>query len=799
MTPVSTRTSHDSRTGTAATVQPDESARLAAPGGAESIDPVLKDIARLAAQFCGAPVGVISMIEAGRLPHRATFGISATESGLENSPCDVPLTNPGVYVIRDATKDPRHAPDGIRLGQQYFRFYVGTPLITAAGAAIGTLCVLDHQARTLDRAQADALLILARQVIARLELNTKLQKLEQQARTRQRADQALNLERNFVSAVLDTMGTLVIVFDTAGRVVRFNRACEIVSGSSFDELVGRPFWEKLVPEEDIPETIRIFSDICAGNVPTEFENRWVTGEGLKRISWTGAALRDAHGEVSYIVSTGIDITAQREAQETLIESEARYRQLIEGSLGLICTHDLDGVMLTVNTHTAASLGYDVEEMIGVRILDFMPEQDQARFETYLSDLMEHGERQGLLHLNDRAGETRVIAYRNKLIHVPGRDPFVLGHGIDITEKTRAEEALRIANRQVSTILESAGDGIVSLDPEGRITLINHAALEMLGYDSTDEILGYDAHALFHHSTREGTPIEIEDCHIHNSIDQSTTTRVSDEVFWRKNGTMFDAEYIACPQIDEGEPVGTTVLFQDVTERRALERMKDEFIATVSHELRTPLTSVRAALGLIAGGALHARPEKTQQMLDVAIGNTDRLVSLVNDILDLERMSAGKMQMHREDVRIDELLQRAADLQHSSVQKTGIQFRIDAEPITAFVDSDRILQTLTNLVSNAIKFSPPGSHIRLIVRATGPNEVHVCVMDEGRGIPADKLETIFERFQQVDASDSRMMGGTGLGLAICRSIIEQHGGRIWAESTAGDGARFHFTLPRLAGK
>ena len=767
------------------------------PAGANVPDPALDEIARLAAQLCAAPVAVISMLENGQLHCRATFGVPVTEAGLSKLPCDVALANPGVYIMRDAAAELGHSPDGIGIGGQYFRFYAGTPLIMPDGAAIGTLCVFDHPARTLDRSQADALLILAKQVITHLELSAKLQTLEQEARSKQRVDQALNLERNFVSAVLDTMGTLVIVFDTAGRVVRFNRACELLSGSNFEQLAGRPFWERLVPEEDIPETRRIFAGICAGNVPTEFENRWVTHGGLKRISWTGTALRDARGEVSYIIATGIDITAQREAQETLMESEARYRQLIESSLGLICTHDLDGVLLTVNAHSARGLGYEVDEMIGASIRDFMLEQYRPLFDEYLSELLHHGESQGLLYLNDRSGDTRVIAYRNRLIHVSGRDPFVLGHGIDITEKTRAEEALRVANRQVNTILESAGDGIISLDPDGRITLINHAALEMLGYDSPDEVLGHDAHRLFHHSTADGTPIDMRDCHIHNSIAQLTTTRVSDEVFWRKNGTFFDAQYVACPQIDEGYPVGTTVLFQDVTERRALERMKDEFISTVSHELRTPLTSLRAALGLIAGGALHARPEKAQQMLDVAIGNTDRLVSLVNDILDLERMSAGKMQMHFSDVRIGDLLQRAADLQHSTVQKTGVQFRIDAEPVTAHVDADRILQTLTNLVSNALKFSPPGSQIRLIARANGPNEVLVGVMDQGRGIPPEKLETVFERFQQVDASDSRMMGGTGLGLAICRSIVEQHDGHIWAESASGEGASFYFTLPRFA--
>jgi signal transduction histidine kinase len=141
-----------------------------------------------------------------------------------------------------------------------------------------------------------------------------------------------------------------------------------------------------------------------------------------------------------------------------------------------------------------------------------------------------------------------------------------------------------------------------------------------------------------------------------------------------------------------------------------------------------------------------------------------------------------------------LLRRAADLQHSSAQKAGISFRVEAESLTLWIDEDRILQTLGNLIGNAIKFSPRGSDIILRAQSLTAAEAVLSVEDQGRGIPQEKLDIIFERFQQVDASDSRDMGGAGLGLAICRNIVRQHGGRIWAESTVGKGSTFFFTVP-----
>jgi signal transduction histidine kinase len=271
-------------------------------------------------------------------------------------------------------------------------------------------------------------------------------------------------------------------------------------------------------------------------------------------------------------------------------------------------------------------------------------------------------------------------------------------------------------------------------------------------------------------------------------------RIRDDVFWKKDKTSVPVEYVASPIMDEGKIAGMVVAFQDVSERRRLDKMKDEFISTVSHELRTPLTSLRASLGLISSGTLDKRPEKQKQMLEVAIGNCDRLVRLVNDILDFDRVEKGGMPLVRVVVPAVDLLRRAADVEHEAAAKAQITFRFDAPPITVYADQDLILQVLSELVSNSIKFSPPQTIIKLGAVSSGQDEVCLSVEDQGRGISKEKVEMIFERFQQGDASDSRALGGTGLGLAICRRVIQQHGGRIWVESELGKGSKFFFTLP-----
>ena len=215
-------------------------------------------------------------------------------------------------------------------------------------------------------------------------------------------------------------------------------------------------------------------------------------------------------------------------------------------------------------------------------------------------------------------------------------------------------------------------------------------------------------------------------------------------------------------------------------RSDLDTLKDEFISTVSHELRTPLTSIRGALGLLSAGLLGNVDPKAQNLLRIASSNTERLIRLINDILDLERMESGRAPLSLRRCSIFDLAREAVDSMTGMADAAEVRLelasRTGRDAIYFDADSDRILQVLTNLLSNAIKFSPPDSVVLMEIDAHAESLL-VKVVDHGRGIPADKLEKIFDRFQQVEASDASKRGGTGLGLAICRSIVQQHGGTV----------------------
>ncbi|RQH45459.1 PAS domain-containing sensor histidine kinase [Okeania hirsuta] len=311
----------------------------------------------------------------------------------------------------------------------------------------------------------------------------------------------------------------------------------------------------------------------------------------------------------------------------------------------------------------------------------------------------------------------------------------------------------------------------------------------------------------------------------NSDSQLTTTlkkgivcQVTDEFFQRRDGSHFPVEYVSTPILEQGKIIGAVVTFKDITERQAVEQMKNEFISVVSHELRTPLASIHGALALLKSGLLNQAPERGNRMLNIAIANTDRLIRLINDILDLERLHSQQVTTLKQTCNIAELMLQTVNEMQPIAEEAGVNLSVRTVDTKFWGCPDKLIQTLTNLLSNAIKYSPKGTTVWLTASKQVINRNHtissdnftstvktkclysyqvlIAVKDQGRGIPADQIESIFGRFQQVDASDSRQKGGTGLGLAICRSIVQQHQGKIWAESTLGEGSTFFVALPIL---
>ncbi|PSB30030.1 PAS domain S-box protein [Stenomitos frigidus] len=319
-------------------------------------------------------------------------------------------------------------------------------------------------------------------------------------------------------------------------------------------------------------------------------------------------------------------------------------------------------------------------------------------------------------------------------------------------------------------------------PERRFLDVNTSFLKMSGC-SLEEIIGYTAPEL-----DLGVPQETYSTAIQQLLE--TGSLYNQEVEFRTKSGEARIVLLSIELIDLSGTQCVLNIINDITERKQLE---NEFISLVSHELRTPLTSLMGGLYLLGSGQLGTLTPKGQNVLNIATTNTERLTRLVNDILDLERMKAGKMSVQPVACNAADLLLQAADAMQAMAEQA--QITLVTAPLTAtlFVDPDRILQTLTNLLSNAIKFSPGGSTVWLSAQLHA-DHIQIQVQDQGRGIPPDKLQLVFDRFQQVDQSDARQKGGTGLGLAICRNITEQHGGKIWVESVFGQGSTFFMTLP-----
>ncbi|MBI2378220.1 MAG: response regulator [Deltaproteobacteria bacterium] len=246
----------------------------------------------------------------------------------------------------------------------------------------------------------------------------------------------------------------------------------------------------------------------------------------------------------------------------------------------------------------------------------------------------------------------------------------------------------------------------------------------------------------------------------------------------------------------GVPEAILESMSDVTHRMAVERMKSEFVSTVSHELRTPLTSVRGSLRLIEAGAAGPIPEKAATLVKIAHANSERLIRLINDLLDLEKIESGQLELSLMSVDANVVVARSMEATVGMAQQLGVEILASLpDSLQVQADPDRLIQALTNLLSNAAKWSARGQVVRVTASLHRPGWVRFAVTDHGPGIPAEKMSLLFARFQQLDSSDARQKGGTGLGLAIAKAIVEQHGGEIGVQSEPGKGSEFWFDVPR----
>ncbi len=366
--------------------------------------------------------------------------------------------------------------------------------------------------------------------------------------------------------------------------------------------------------------------------------------------------------------------------------------------------------------------------------------------------------------------------------------------LNLKSVSQANAAAQEKEARLRAIVDNAGDGIITIDQQGRIETFNPAAARMFHY-LPQQVIGEDIRLLmadeFHaDATQILSKFAEGKMRPGSRIGLDITAR-------REDGSTFPAELVVSEMRMAGQR-GFNGIVRDLTEQRRMEQMKSEFIANVSHELRTPLTSIRGSLGLLASGTLGALTPQGSALLDIANKNCERLVRLVNDILDIEKIESGNMPYRMSTQCLLPLVQQAIGAtQHFADEfKVGLALAHDADDASVHVDADRMVQVIVNLLSNAAKFSPTGGRVAIGLRAV-PGRIRLSVADAGPGIPEEFRSRIFQKFAQADGSDARRKGGTGLGLTISRTIVERHGGIIGFTSS-GQGTEFHVELPVMPG-
>ncbi|MDJ0705646.1 MAG: PAS domain S-box protein [Leptolyngbyaceae cyanobacterium MO_188.B28] len=501
----------------------------------------------------------------------------------------------------------------------------------------------------------------------------------------------------------------------------------------------------------------------------------------------------------------LELSERKQIEEALRVSQARFAGILGIAGDAIISIDKSQRITLFNQAAEQIFGYTADEVLGRPLDLLLPEQFIQAHRRHVVDFSQSEGK------SRKMGERREIFGRRK-----GGEQFPAEASIsklelgnekiftvilrDVTERKQAEVALESLIHQNELILNSMDEGLCGLDLQAQITFANLGAAKLLGY-SVDDLIGQSVNIILSPASVDADPNLSDTSPIYASLTDGEVHQVKDALFWRQDTSNFPVEYASTPIREKGKIVGAVITFQDISDRQIVERMKDEFISVVSHELRTPLTSIHGSLRMLASGLLNDQPDKSQRLLKIAADSTDRLVRLINDILDVERIESGKVKMAKQSCWVAKIMTQAANTMQTMADKAGITLSVSTLSAQVWADPDRIIQTFTNLLSNAIKFSSPGGTVWLtseLVKQTSNGErgeyVLFSVRDQGRGIPAEKIDTIFERFQQVDSSDSRDHEGTGLGLAICRSIIQQHKGQIEVESELGKGSTFYFTLP-----
>jgi PAS domain S-box-containing protein len=613
----------------------------------------------------------------------------------------------------------------------------------------------------------------------------------------------------------------IISKDLDGTITTWNAGAERLFGYAAHEVLGRPI-AILLPPDRLEEESRILAELRAGRRIDHFRTRRVRKDGsLVEVSVTISPLRDEAGEVVGASKIARDITAIIRAEQALKASEEKFRSVFESAVVGVGRISLDGRFIEVNAAYADILGYSREELLALRFVDI----------THPDDLDKHVDQfAALVHGRIRSYqlEKRYVRKDGAVIWVgasvglahdsEGKPAYCAVVVEDITERRRAEEALRASEETFRSVLENMSEGLMLFDASGNAIYQNPASLRTLGVAQPSEgrFTQDELRKTWRTWDEQGRSLPFEAWPMARVL---RNERVQDQVLHAQRvdgGADFHASCNGFPIRDgQGKLVRGFITIRDITgqvrakaeqgradaalrdanERlREADRRKDEFLGMLSHELRNPLAPIRNSLYILD----RAEPagQQARRAKDVLNRQVGHLTRLVDDLLDVTRIARGKIELRRTDLDLTALVARTAEDYRALMRDRDLELDVDVagDPVVVHGDEVRLAQVLGNLLSNAAKFTPAGGRVTLALRPHEGRAV-VLVRDTGPGIPPEVMSRVFEPFIQGKQTLARSEGGLGLGLALVKGLVALHGGEVAAFSPGpGDGTEFVVTLP-----
>lgn len=743
-------------------------------------------ITRTAAKLFRVPVALISLVDENRQWFKSCQGLDVRETGRNVSFCSHAILADGPLIIEDARRDPRFADNPLVTGKPHVIFYAGQPLSGPGGHKLGTLCLIDHRPRPFTEDERAAL----RDLAAWVELELGAARME-----------------SLIACLADAM----LIFDSQGVIEEANPAAETLFARSGSELIGQQI-ESCIPAYDQAtrvrlgtETVACAGDYCAGD-RLELSGRRGDKRTFPLEISVGRAVWDGR---QVFVSIVHDLTRRKAAEEQLrLQGEA----LTAAANGIVITSP-QGLIQWVNPAFTSLTGYPEDEVVGqsTRLLK-SGRQDSSYYanlwQTITRGDVWHGElincRKDGSHYTEEMTITPVTGESGPVVNF-------IAIKQDVTARKEAESKLQDtlvqlesqfrqaeqARSEISAILDATKEAMLLVAPDGVVLEVNRRFeqfFSVVAAEMEDRPLSHflpAAQRIF--AEPEGVAALLSDtCANDRRRFKETVVQA-----WPQKREL---ELFSTPvNARVGNFLGRLYVFRDVTRDRQVDRMKSEFVSLVSHELRTPITSIMGYMDMVLDGDAGPLNGEQRQYLEIAQKNTNRLSSLVGDLLDVSRLESGAVQLKFATVDIRELVTEVLQLLGPVIRKKEQaitqELPIDLPPVSG--DSDRLTQVITNLISNAHKYTPAGGTLAVSAKALD-SKIVLEVRDTGVGLSPEEQARLFTKFFRADNPATKKVGGTGLGLWITRSLVEMHGGAITVESEPGKGSAFSFTLPVHAG-